>query len=112
MDFVTVIMLAVLVLLVFFMFRNNKKRQNAQRELQESLRPGARIMTNFGLYGTLVSINDEDNTAIIEVLGGTQLEVHRQTVARVVEPVVAEAPLPESLDDDEPKFGERTDEGK
>lgn len=86
MDLMTIGMLAVLAVLVFFMFRNNRKRQADARKLQDSLQPGARIMTNFGLYGTLVSIDEAENTAVIAVKSGAELEVHRQTIARVVEP--------------------------
>lgn len=109
-DPMTLIMIAVLVLLIFFMFRNNRKRQNDQRELQTKMVPGVRVMTNFGLYGTLISIDDTENIAVVEVLSGARLELHRQTLARVVEP-----PLDEIADEPdadaqsgEPKYGERS----
>lgn len=102
MDIMTLGMLAVLVVLIFFMFRNNRKRQAEARKLQDSLQPGKRVMTNFGLYGTLVSIDETENIAVLEVLSGAQVEVHRQTVARVIEPVEqadAEAPAIDAADD-------------
>ncbi len=91
MDIMTLGMLAVLVVLIFFMFRNNRKRQAEAKKLQDSLAPGARVMTNFGLYGTLVSIDETENIAVLKLLGTAKVEVHRQTIARVIEPVVAEA---------------------
>lgn len=109
MDLMTLVMLAVLVVLIFFMFRNNRKRQNDQRELQSKMMPGVRVMTNFGLYGTLVSIDETENIAVIEVLSGAKLEVHRQTLARVVEPTVEAAESTEAV---EPEFGERTGDDK
>lgn len=119
-------MLVLLVVLVFFIFRNRRKRQRDQAQLQTKMVPGVEIMLTFGLYGTLVSIDDENNVAEVEIAPGTVIKVHRQTLGRVVEPVVAQAD--ESADDsgdttsptyslnednaittDSPEFGERLD---
>ena len=89
-DPLTLMMLAILGVLVVMMFRNSRKRKADALEMQNKLQPGVRVMTNFGLFGTLVSINEEDNVAVIATLSGAELELHRQTIARVVEPTVAE----------------------
>ncbi|MFK4728490.1 preprotein translocase subunit YajC [Agromyces mediolanus] len=103
-------MLAVLAVLIFFMFRNSRKRQAEARELQSKVQPGAKVMTNFGVFGTIVSIDEEENRAELEVSPGTVLTLHRQTIARVVEPAEgADAPAIESIDG-EPEFGERIDD--
>ena len=68
------------------MFRNSRKRRADAEELQTKMVPGAEIMTQTGIFGTLISVDDEKNEAIIETTPGTKLRVHRQTVARVVEP--------------------------
>ncbi|ROQ41062.1 preprotein translocase subunit YajC [Frondihabitans sp. PhB188] len=85
----TYVMLALLVVLIFFMFRNRRKRAAEQQNLQSKLVPGVEVMLTFGLYGTIVSINDDENIAEVEVAPGTIIRVHRQTLGRVVEPVVA-----------------------
>ncbi|WP_241985602.1 MULTISPECIES: preprotein translocase subunit YajC [Cryobacterium] len=108
-------MLAVLAALVFFMFRNSRKRQKDQAALQSQMVAGADVMTNFGLYGTIVSIDEEANKVALEIAPGTVVELHRQTIARVVEPILVE-PHDESvaeLNQDsaavmgEPDFGQR-----
>lgn len=99
MDFMTLAMLGVLVLLIFFMFRNNRKRQQEQRETLAKMQPGVRVMTNFGVYGTLKSIDEVENIAVLELLSGATLEVHRQALARVIEPTVVEEVVVESTDD-------------
>lgn len=106
-----IIMLAVLALLIFFMFRNSRKRQADARELQAKVAPGAKVMLNFGVFGTILSIDEEENQVLIETTPGTVLTVHRQTVARVVEPALV--PLDdaiESADSSEPEFGARADD--
>ena len=77
-------MLAVLAVLVFFMFRNSRKRKQQQDELQSQIQPGAEIMTNFGLFGTLKSIDEISNVAEVETSPGVVVRVHRQTIARVI----------------------------
>ncbi|UTT62383.1 preprotein translocase subunit YajC [Microcella humidisoli] len=89
MDPLTIVMLGVLALLIFFMFRNSRKRKQDLELLQEKMVPGAEVMTNFGLFGTLVSIDEEANVATIETSPGSTVRVHRQTLARVIEDDVA-----------------------
>jgi len=57
-DPFTIIMLAVLAVLIFFMFRNSRKRQAEARELQSKVQPGATVMTNFGVFGTILSTDE------------------------------------------------------
>ena len=119
MDPLTLVMLAVLAVLVFFMFRNGRKRQKDQAALQSQMVAGAEVMTNFGMYGTILSIDEEANKVALEIAPGTVVHLHRQTIARVVEPTVAEtesevepAPTARLNQDDaivmgEPEFGQR-----
>ena len=94
MDPISLFMIAVLGLLIYFMIRNSRKQRKAQEELQEKLQPGAEVMTSFGLYATLVSVDDEKNQAVLDVGKGVKLTVHRQTLSKVVEDEPTE-PAPE-----------------
>ena len=85
-DPLTILMVVILAALVFFMFRNSRKRRKEQEETRSKMVPGAEVMTNFGLYGTLLSVNEDDNSAVIETSPGHTVKVHRQVLARVVEP--------------------------
>lgn len=110
-DPFTIIMLAVLAVLIFFMFRNSRKRQQEARDLQSKVVPGAKVMTNFGVFGTILAIDEEENRVELESNPGTVLTVHRQTIARVIDDVeaaVSETAAP--LVEGQPEFGERVDE--
>ena len=116
MDPLTLVMLAVLAALVFFMIRNSRKRQKDQAALQSQMVAGAEVMTNFGMYGTILAIDEEANKVALEIAPGTVVQLHRQTIARVVEPIVAE-PEEEAVVElnqgsstvmGEPDFGQRT----
>jgi preprotein translocase subunit YajC len=122
MDPFTLIMLAVLALLIFFMFRNGRKRQKDLAALQDQMVPGAEVMTSFGLYGTLLSIDEDTNTVLVETSPGVTLKLHRQALTRVVEPVLADETdgdvetdvVDETIVIDEtapPQFGERSASG-
>lgn len=110
-NFLTIALVAVLAIMVIFMVRNSRKRKRDAEELKNKFVPGVEVMTQHGIYGTLISVDDEKNEAIIETTPGTRLRVHRQTVARVIEPqdvapeqdVVAEEPVVTG----EPEYGER-----
>lgn len=118
MDPLTIGMLVILALLVFFMFRSSKKRQKQAHELQSKVVPGAEVMTNFGLYGTVVSIDAENNKVELDAGHGQVLTLHRQVVTRVIDPVevaeveeVTETPAAPAATTptSEPEFGERID---
>lgn len=126
MDPIFIIVVVALALFIFMQFRTAKKRRTEAAELQQKMLPGTEIMTNYGLYGTILSIDDETNIATIETTPGTVLRIHRQTILKAVEDEVvadeAEAidesaladadasveALPE--DTTAPEFGERVDE--
>lgn len=122
MDPLTLVMLAVLAVLVFFMFRNGRKRQKDQAALQSQMVAGAEVMTNFGMYGTILSIDEEANKVALEIAPGTVVHLHRQTIARVVDPTltesesVVEPAQTAQLNQDsaiimgEPEFGQRVTE--
>jgi preprotein translocase subunit YajC len=84
MDPLTIGMLVILAVLIFFMFRNSRKRKAQQEELRAQIVPGVEVMTNFGLFGLLKSIDEVSNVAELEVSPGNIVRVHRQTIAKVV----------------------------
>jgi preprotein translocase subunit YajC len=109
-DPFTIIMLAVLAVLIFFMFRNSRKRQQEARDHQSKVAPGAKVMTNFGVFGTILAIDEDENQVELETSPGTVLTVHRQTIARVIDAVEAPVAGATPVVEGEPEFGERVEE--
>jgi len=130
-DGLTIAMLAVLAVLVFFMFRNSRKRKAQQEELRKQIVPGADVMTNFGLFGKLVSVDEVSKVAELEVAPGNIVRVHSQTIAKVVDEAAGtvdgaprsveeamaianreaeEREAAAAKDAAEPQYGERVDE--
>ena len=98
-DALTIGMLAILAVLVFFMFRNSRKRKQQAEELQTKMVPGARVMTSFGLFATLISVDDVTNEAVLEVSPGVLVTVHKQTLAKTVEEATGEPGEPRSVEE-------------
>jgi preprotein translocase subunit YajC len=128
-DFTLILLAGLLVVMIFFTWRSSRKRKADAEQMQTKLQPGAEIMTQHGIFGTLISLDDEKNEAIVETTPGTRLRVHRQTIVRVIDPteledaaddLVAEDADVETaveadeapVDTTEPEFGERTEKPK
>ncbi|OIH84402.1 preprotein translocase subunit YajC [Arthrobacter sp. UCD-GKA] len=83
-DPTMLIMLAAFGLLIFMMMRGRKKAAKAQEEIRSNLAVGAEVMTQFGLFGTIASIDTDENKIVLEVSPGSFVTVHSQVVAKVV----------------------------
>jgi preprotein translocase subunit YajC len=81
------------------MFRNSRKRKQQQEELKSQIVPGVEIMTNFGMFGTLKSVDEISNVAEVETSPGNVMRVHRQTIARVVNNDEVEPGTPRSVEE-------------
>lgn len=105
----------IIVVIVLFMFRNGRKRQRDALTLTQSLKPGAEVMTSFGVYGTVESVDEAENKVVLRTGPNSELTVHRQAVRTVVTPAADDATQlngePVVLDDAaaDPEFGERVD---
>ena len=83
----TILLFAMLGVFIFMMFRRNKKTQQTQAKLQSQFAPGVDVMTSFGLFGRIVSLDDAENKVVLELSPGNLATVHRQAVTKIVEPV-------------------------
>ena|SRR5690554_2051260 len=126
-DITIILLLVVLAAFLYFQFRNGRKRQAEAEKRREAMVPGTDVMTNFGLFGTIVSIDEEENIAVLELAPGVTARVHRQTLLKpAVDPTPESADSNSENDDDdaqsgpqlnqsnaipmsEPQYGERVD---
>nr|WP_284711170.1 preprotein translocase subunit YajC [Brevibacterium sp. XM4083] len=92
--------LALAALLIFFLFNSRRKQKARAEQIKTNLVPGAKVMTTFGVFGTVLSIDDEDNQVTIESGPGTILRVHRQAIGQIDTPdtAVDAAPATEATD--------------
>ena len=95
-----IVLFAMLGIFIFMMFRRNKKTKEQQATLQSQFAPGVEVMTSFGLFGRIVSMDDEENKVVLELSPGNLATVHRQAVTKIVEPAVATEEEPTVVPDD------------
>ena len=79
------VMLVVMVLLLWLPMRRQKKAQAQIKAKQATMEPGTRVMTSFGLYGTVLSLDRDENKAVLEVSPGPSVTVHTQTVTTILD---------------------------
>ncbi|MFE6970343.1 preprotein translocase subunit YajC [Isoptericola sp. NPDC057653] len=91
MDFSIIILFVVLAGLMFFMSSRSRKQQRAQQEFRSQLAPGQEVMTGSGLFGTVVEIDEENDTVTIESSPGTQTRWLRAAIAKRVDTPVEDA---------------------
>nr|WP_307805207.1 preprotein translocase subunit YajC [Microbacterium sp. BLY] len=103
MEFVLFGLLAVL--LIFMIFNTRKRTRQMKAEQEEKATktvPGAKVLLQGGIYGTIVAYDadDLDSPALVEIAPGTVIEVHSQAILRIVEPkdAIVEAPV-DGVDD-------------
>ena len=99
----TSILFIVLIVAVFYflLLRPMKKRQqaaqSAAQQMRSNLGPGDQIVTIGGLYGTVVSTDDD--SVVLEIAPGVEARYDRNAISRVVTPKVEE---PQDTTDDDP----------
>ena len=82
------------VLLVLFMTWSSRKRRKQQEETMEkinALQAGTKIETIGGIFGTIVEMNKEDGTFVLETgsdkFGKSYLLFDRNAIARIITPI-------------------------
>jgi preprotein translocase subunit YajC len=74
--------------LYFLLIRPQQKRQKQHQAVLESLKKGDRVITNSGIFGTIVNFNDKNKSVVLRVGDNEtiKLEVLRSSIAGAVEP--------------------------
>jgi len=75
-------MVFIFVAMYLVLIRPQQKRQKEHRELVSRLKAGDRIVTNGGIYGTIVGV--KETSVMVEVADGVELDVIRSAVNTVV----------------------------
>ncbi len=94
-----VLLFAVFAIFIGFTFWRQRKQQKAQQEQQAQLGPGIDVMTSFGLFGTVQSVDEADNKIVLELSPGNTATVHRQTVTKILTPATESEEAPVVPDD-------------
>jgi preprotein translocase subunit YajC len=95
-----ILMFAALGLRMFFGMRKQKRQAADVKRMQDSVIPGARIMTTSGLHGTVTAVADD--TIELEIAPGVRTTWVRAAVREIVVPATAEDALEAAGDESNP----------
>jgi preprotein translocase subunit YajC len=85
-------LLLVFVLFYFLIIVPQRKRQKAVDAMLDNLKSGDKVVTNGGIYGTIVSIRDDKRTMQLKISGNPVVRVE---VARTAITGLQDAPAEE-----------------
>ena len=74
--------LLVIAILYFLMIRPQQQKQQELTKMQSALKKGDRVLTQAGIYGTIVGVDNDK--AVLRVDDNVKLEFQRSTIIGVV----------------------------
>ena len=77
----------IFVIFYFLLIRPQQKKQRlAQQErdaLLKALKPGDKVVTTSGIYGTIVAVREKDDTVQLRIAQSVSVEAERSAIARL-----------------------------
>ena len=99
------VLAAMFLIMWLMLIRPQRQQQRRHAAMVEALKPGDEVITNGGIYGDVVAI--EDDRVVVEIAEDVEIEVVKRAIATVVPPEDAdagrgEATEPEAVAEPEP----------
>ena len=73
-------MILMVVVMYFFMWRPESKRRKQMQQFRDSLKKGDKIITAGGIYGVIKEVKDGEPTVLIEVDSDVTLRVDKNMI--------------------------------
>ncbi|OGC78342.1 MAG: preprotein translocase subunit YajC [candidate division Zixibacteria bacterium RBG_16_50_21] len=73
--------LLIIVIIYFLMLRPQMKKQKHHQKMLTELKKGDRVVTNGGMLGTIVGINEKENVVVLKVGEDTKIEFLKSSIA-------------------------------
>lgn len=75
MNLLPILILALLMVgMIVYTRRNRARTAIADQQRRQSLVPGSEVMTTSGLYGTVVSVNSDDDSVLLSIAPGVEVK--------------------------------------
>jgi preprotein translocase subunit YajC len=73
----------ILIIVVFYLLliRPQQKRQKEHKTMLESLRKGDKVVTNSGMFGTIVGFNEKENIVVLKIAEEVKIEMLKSSIA-------------------------------
>lgn len=92
-----IVLFGALGVMMYFSVKKQKRMAQQAQDMQNSLRPGTRVMTTSGLHGTVTAMADD--TIELEIAPGVRTTWVKAAVREVIVPASAEVVTDEAIAD-------------
>ena len=75
-----IMLILIFVVMWFFMIRPQRKQQKELQKFREGLKKGDKVVTNGGIYGTVVEVKDK--SLLLEVDSNVKIRVDKNSVVK------------------------------
>ena len=86
------------VVFYFLLFRPQRRRQQAQAQMQRQIQPGQRVMTTAGMIAEVIAI--EDDAVVLEIAPGVEVRFVKQAIGQVLHD---DEEIEDETEDEEPE---------
>jgi preprotein translocase subunit YajC len=71
----------IIAIFYFLMIRPQQKRKKDHETMISTLRKGDKVVTNSGMFGTIVGMDDKENKVVLKVAENVKIEFLKSSVA-------------------------------
>jgi preprotein translocase subunit YajC len=104
-DVSFLILIAILLVVMFFMSSRTRKQQREAAEFRSNLTVGTKVMTASGMIGTVIDVDDSNDQVTIESFPGSPTTWLRAAISKKIE-----EPVADDADLDDADLGDAADE--
>ena len=83
------VLAAMFLIMWLMLIRPQRQQQRRHAAMIEALKPGDEIITNGGIYGDVIGV--EDDRVVVEIAEDVEIEVVKRAIATIVPPEDADA---------------------
>jgi preprotein translocase subunit YajC len=77
-------MVLIFVVFYFLLIRPQEKKRKAQEKLVNGVKKGDEVITNSGIFGKIVKVNDSDASLELEISQGVTIRVLKGAVSNII----------------------------
>lgn len=74
-------LILIVVIFYFLLIRPQTKRQREQKTMLSALRKGDKVVTNSGIFGTIVGMDEKENKVVLKVAENVKIEFLKSSIA-------------------------------
>jgi preprotein translocase subunit YajC len=74
-------LILIVVVFYFLLIRPQTKKQKEHKMLLSNLRKGDKVVTNSGMFGTIVGMDDKENKVVLKVAENVKVEFMKSSIA-------------------------------